>query len=158
MFPPRVSYLHNNKWENLLENKTHKKMFYKVKWSEILSMAKVVGFCPSPFVLFFLQKFFFFLFSKARKKYLHPKKVHISFFVKTWHTFVWDLTGLIFIFSLGNFRFFIFHFLFVFIFIFIIKIATKITSMLYIFIIQELIILKYKKWWNSIKLWFVNVF
>ena len=115
----------------------------------------------SPFVLFFLQKFFFFLFSKARKKYLHTKKVHISFFVKTWHTFVWDLTGLIFIFSLGNFRFFIFHFLFVFVFIFIFIIKIKYCfenylDAVYIYYYPRIIINKYNKWWN-IKLWFVIV-
>ena len=51
-------------------------MFYKVKWSEILSMAKVVGLYPPPFVLFFLQKFFFSYFQKLEKKYLHTKRFH----------------------------------------------------------------------------------
>ena len=158
MFPPRVSYLHNNKWENLLENKTHKKMFYKVKWSEILSMAKVVGFCPSRLLCCFSFKSSFFSYYQKLEKNIYTRRRYIYLFSlkrdillsEIW--LVWSS----FFHLLGNFRFFIFHFLFVF--IFIIKIATKITSMLYIFIIQELIIIKYKKWWNSIKLWFVNVF
>ena len=162
MFPPRVSYLHNNKWENLLENKTHKKMFYKVKWSEILSMAKVVGFCPSPFVLFFLQKFFFVLFQKLEKNIYTRRRYIYLFSLKRdiLLSEIWLVWILIFIFSLGNFRFVIFHFLFVFIFIFIMKIKYCFENYLdavYIYYYPRIIINKYNKWWN-IKLWFVIVF
>ena len=113
---------------------------------------------PRLLCCFSFKSSFFSYFQKLEKKYLHTKKVHISFFVKTWHTtFTWDLTGLIFIFSLGNFRFFlfIFHFLFVFIFIFIIKIKYCFENYLYYY--PRIIINKYNKWWN-IKLWFVIVF